>query len=206
MGCFPKMCLQTVLRCLCVVGMLVLLAGHLATLSIAYTRSDNHRQHSSQLLLGAVILGSALLLLPLDRLLPRRAELLRRAWLVIHVTYRDDQARLAVQVLYEWQVWPVIDALGLAAYAAPLDTLDYWWWSFQGLLLVAMAGWISRPAAEGDGDGEAEADGDGEAEGDDEFEEVDLTDVAVCDGRLHEAPPPALLPPPQHYCITLHKY
>lgn len=78
----------------------------------------------------------------------------------MHVTHSDNKARHAVQVLYNLQVRPLLDALGLAPDVTGLDTLDFWWWSLQGLLLMVLVEHLASrdsPCEDYDGDDVPEA-------------------------------------------------
>ena len=134
---------NTVLRCLCLAAVLAVLAGDVATLAYGYHRGLSPEGQAGgcsglELLKGGAVLCSALLLLALGSLLPERSSALCQQWLGMLVTYGDDMARHAVLMLFRLQVSPVLEAVGLTAYAADLPTLDYWWWCLQGLLLVAL--------------------------------------------------------------------
>lgn len=158
-------------ECVCGLVLLLVLAGHVATLAYAY-----HHHHHRQLMLGVVVLCSVLVLPLLALLLPDRRVFLRRAWLALHVTYSDDLARRALNVLFDLQVMPLLHAMGLA----PPDTLDYWWWVLQGLLLATLATHLPGPTAPDDDSHDDDPDPDPDPVAEDEyFEEVDLSEVVV---------------------------
>lgn len=207
MTCLPKVRLQTLLRGLCVIGLVLVLAGHLATLAYAYTHNDNSGQDGTQLVLGGAVLCSAIILTLLACLLPHKSVFLCRAWLAVHLTFSDDLAHSAVRVLYGLQVWPVVYVLGLAPAFEAVDNLDYWWWSLQGLLLVAMVGRLSRPGAEANSDGVGESENEYHGDCEDEGEGVTLTRVVVVvdDGCQQWATRPALSIAPPVCSITFHE-
>lgn len=182
--CLPKLSTAMHRRlhtCMAGLVLVLLLAGNVATLAYAY-----HRHHQGHLLLGGAVLCSVLALLPLALLLPHRRVFLRRAWLALHVTYSDDLARNAVRVLHDLQVRPLVQALGLV----PPDTLDYWWWALQGLVLATLANRLSGPADPDDDDpdgddpdGDLEAGRDPDSEGGEgALEEGDLREEEVWKG------------------------
>ena len=138
-----RISLESVQRLVCLCVLVVVLAGHVSTLALAYAAGQDDGNFGKQLLLGGLSLCSVVPLMGLSWLLPGKAGFLRRVWLAAHLTWRDDLARHAVLVLYNLQVKPVLDALGLAFLVAELNTLDYWWWSLQGLLLMVLSSRVS---------------------------------------------------------------
>lgn len=104
--------------------------------------------------MGGVLVGSALLLLALNILLPAIALPLLLIWFAVHVTYSDDWARHAVVLLYNLQVQPVVDAFRLTPIAADLETAEYWWWFAQGLLLVVLVRYLAGSDKEDEAVGE----------------------------------------------------
>lgn len=92
----------------------------------------------AQLVVGGGLLLSALVLLAVALQLPAQAPSLCQMWLTVHVTWGDDWARLAVGVLHDLQVKPVVDALGLTLVAAAVKDADYWWWFVQGLFMQGL--------------------------------------------------------------------
>ncbi|XP_050705774.1 uncharacterized protein LOC126991116 [Eriocheir sinensis] len=121
--------------------LLLLLAGHVATLTYAY-----HQQGQSDLLRGIAALCSVLALPPLALLLPAGSSLMSWAWLAVHVTYSNNLARGALRVLNDLQAQPLLHALGMG-HPDALDTIAYWWWFLQGLLLPTLASLVSGPSA-----------------------------------------------------------
>ncbi|KAG0712019.1 hypothetical protein GWK47_019337 [Chionoecetes opilio] len=104
--------LRAVKKWICATVLLLLLAGHTATL------------HG----VGGVVVWSVVLLVRLGRLAPEAAPFLGNEWLA-HVTWSDDAARNAVHALCNIQVRPLLDAfmpamdpLGLALPATTLTT------------------------------------------------------------------------------------
>ncbi|XP_050706881.1 uncharacterized protein LOC126992269 isoform X2 [Eriocheir sinensis] len=197
---------KAIMRCQykCVAGLLLLLllVGHVATLAYAY-----HQQGQSDLLRGIAALCSVLVLL-----LTHGHDSLCRAWLAVHVTYSDDLARGALRVLNNLQAQPLLHGLGLEPPDA-LDTLAYWWWVLQGLLLATLASFISGPSAPDDENLDDDNPGDDKSDDDnpdddpgldfdpvfeeDDFEEVELLEVVVVveavDWQFRVG---ALVPPP----------
>lgn len=145
MPCLTKVQRRSLRHCACAAALLLVLAGHLTTLGCTYWRHGGSDWH--ELLLGSAVLGSVLLLLPLACVAPDGAAWLCEAWLAGHVTWGDDWAGPAVVLLYDSQVRPLLDAFGLTGYAAPLETLDYWWWCLQGLLLVVLVKALAAPGS-----------------------------------------------------------
>ena len=135
--------------------LLLLLAAHLGTL-YCHWETGSGGDVGYELLVGGGVLCSVLLVLAVSCLLPETASYMCRAWLAAHVTRSDDTASLAVRVLYEAQVVPLVDAFGLSGHAAALPTLEFWWWSLQGLLLVLLVRCLaaSGSASEDESDGE----------------------------------------------------
>lgn len=48
-------------------------------------------------------------------------------------------------MLYDSQVRPLLDVLGFDTHAAAFETLDFWWWFLQGLLLVVLVAYLASP-------------------------------------------------------------
>ena len=151
--------------------LVVVLAGHITTLALAYAAGQDDADFGEQLLAGGLVLCSVLPLLALSWLMPEQATLFQQTWLSRHLTWSDDLARHAVLVLYHAQVKPVVDTFGLGYLVAGLDTLDYWWWSLQGLLLVVL---VRRVSGSGYEEEEAE-----EKEVEEEVAREELEEVVV---------------------------
>ena len=151
----------------CVAGLVLvlLLAGHVAVLAYAY-----HQNDQSELLWGIGTLCSVLLLL-----LTHGHGSLLRAWVAVHVTYSDDLASYALTVLNDLQAKPLLHALGLDP-AHTLDTLAYWWWFLQGLLLATLASFISGSSAD---DNNPDDDPDPDLDPVSAFVEVNMMEVMV---------------------------
>ena len=145
--------LSTVLRVSSGVVLVLVLAGHTATLVCSYhwgTTGQEEEDGGSfgwQLLLGGAALWSVLLLLALGFLVPEATSSWGKAWLAVHLTWSDDAAACAVHALHNFQVHPLLDALrpvmDVLGFTLPA-TLAFWWWSLQGLLLVALVTYITR--------------------------------------------------------------
>lgn len=155
---FCLVSLKSVMWVVCMIGLLLLLAGHVGTLALAYhhhaTGQDDGKL-GAELLIGGSILCFIFPLLALDCLLPGYAKALHKAWLTLHVTYTYDLARHAVLVMY-LQVMPVMNKFGLDSLVTSLNTLVVEP-PGTGLLLVILARCVLGSGDEGESEDENKA-------------------------------------------------
>lgn len=97
MACHCKVQFRTVKRCVCAAALLLLLAGHTATLAYSYHRGmpsggKDSGQFGFELLAGGVMLFSVLPLLALCCLVPEKTAFMCHMWFALHITWSDNKA------------------------------------------------------------------------------------------------------------------